>query len=67
MGFIEGCRLHLSINSTTINGRWNVHMAATTAIDDDNWMYPLAFGFIHGEIIENWTWFMVYLHKAIGN
>jgi len=42
-------------------------MAAATAIDGHNWMYPLAFGFIDGETIDNWTWFMSQLHKAIGH
>jgi len=42
-------------------------LAAAVAIDGHNWMYPLAFGFIDGETIDNWTWFMTQLHKAIGN
>jgi hypothetical protein len=28
-------------------------MAAATTIDDHNWMYPLAFGFIDGETDDN--------------
>jgi hypothetical protein len=27
-GFLEGCRPYLSIDSTTLNGRWNGHLAA---------------------------------------
>lgn len=26
-GFMEGCRPHLSIDSTALNGRWNGHLA----------------------------------------
>ena len=52
-GFLEGCRPYVSIDSTALNGRWNGHMAAATAIDGHNWMYPLAFGFIDGETIDN--------------
>jgi len=66
-GFLEGCRPYLSVDSTALNGRWNGHLAAAVAIDGHNWMYPLAFGFIDGETIDNWTWFMTQLHKAIGN
>ena len=66
-GFLEGCRPYVSVDSTALNGRWNGHMAAATAIDGHNWMYPLAFGFIDGETIDNWTWFMTQLHKAIGH
>ena len=66
-GFLEGCRPYLNIDSTALNGRWNVHMAAATAIDGHNWMYPLAFGFIDGETDDNWVWFMSQLKKAIGD
>jgi hypothetical protein len=66
-GFLEGCRPYLSIDSTALNGRWNGHMAAATAIDGHNWMYPLAFGFIDGETDDNWVWFMSQLKKAIGD
>jgi hypothetical protein len=66
-GFLEDCRPYISIDSTTFNGRWNGHMATATAIDGHNWMYPLAFGYIDGETIDNWTWFMTQLHKATGH
>ena len=48
-GFLEGCRPHLSIDATTLNGRWNGHLAAVVAVDGHNWMYPLAYGFIASE------------------
>jgi hypothetical protein len=66
-GFLEGCRPYLSIDSTTLNGRWNGHMAAATAIDGHNWMYPVAFGFIDGETEDNWVWFMSQMKRAIGD
>ena len=66
-GFLEGCRPYLSVDSTALNGRWNGHLATAIAIDGHDWMYPVAFGFIDGETIDNWTWFMTQLHKAIGN
>jgi hypothetical protein len=30
-------------------------------------MYPVAFGFIDSEIDENWNWFMLQLHKVVGD
>jgi len=66
-GFLEGCRPYLSIDSTALNGRWCGHLAAATALDGHNWMYPVAFGFIDGETTDNWEWFMTQLHKAIGD
>jgi zinc finger SWIM domain-containing protein 3 len=66
-GFKEGCRPYLSVDSTALNGRWNGHLAAATALDGHNWMYPVAYGFIDGESEESWIWFMRMLHKAVGD
>ena len=66
-GFLEGCRPHLSIDATALNGRWNCHLAAAVAVDGHNWMYPVAYGFIASETTVNWTWFMEQLKKAIGD
>lgn len=64
---MSGCRPYLSIDSTHLNGKWNGHLAAVTALDGHNWMFPVAFGFFDAETTENWTWFMSQLKKAIGN
>jgi hypothetical protein len=66
-GFLEGCRPHLSVDATALNGRWNGHLAAAVAVDGHNWMYPVAFGFIAKETTNSWTWFMKQLKKAIGD
>ena len=66
-GFLEGCRPHLSVDATALNGRWNGHLAAAVAVDGHNWMYPVAYGFIAQETTVNWTWFMEQLKKAIGD
>jgi hypothetical protein len=66
-GFKEGCRPYLSVDSTALNGRWNGHLAAATTLAGHNWMYPVAFGFIESEITDNLTWFMMMLHRAIGD
>jgi len=36
------CRPHLSIDSTTLDARWNGQLAATIRVDGQNWMYPPA-------------------------
>jgi hypothetical protein len=66
-GFLEGCRPYLSIDATTLNGRWNGHLATTVAVDGHNWIYPVAYGFIPSESEDHWKWFMEQLKKAIGN
>ncbi|RLN13435.1 hypothetical protein C2845_PM09G02920 [Panicum miliaceum] len=45
---------------------WCGHMPAALALDDHNWMFPVAFRFFDGESKENWIWFMQQLRKAIG-
>ena len=66
-GFNEGCRPYLSVDSTTLNGRLNGHLAAATTLDGHNWMYLVAYGFIDVETTDNWIWFMMLLHRAIGD
>jgi hypothetical protein len=66
-GFLEGHRPYLSIDSTVLNGRWNGYLAAVCSVDDHNWMYPIAYGFIDSETKNNWIWYMTQLPKALGN
>ena len=66
-GFLEGCRPHLRLDATTLNRRWNGHLATAVAIDGYNWMYPVANGFIAQKTTDNWTWFMEQLKKTIGD
>jgi hypothetical protein len=35
-GFLNGCRLYLSIDSIALNGRWNGHLPSPTALDGHN-------------------------------
>ena len=65
-GFQDGCRPYLSVDSTTLNGRWNGHLTSATSIDGLNWMYPFAYGFFESETTDNWLWFMTQLKKAVG-
>jgi hypothetical protein len=48
-GCYEGCVPYLSVDSTTLNGRWNDHLPSATGVDGYNWMFPIAFGFFEGE------------------
>jgi hypothetical protein len=53
-GFLNVCRPFFSIDATTLNGRWNGHLASATALDGHNWMFPVAFGFFDSENNDNW-------------
>jgi transposase-like protein len=62
-----GCMPYLSIDSTTLNERWNGHLPSVIGVDGHNWIYPIAFGFFESETKESWTWFFKQLRKAIGH
>jgi hypothetical protein len=65
-GFHEVCSPYLSVDSTTLNGRWNDHLPSATGVDGHNWMFPIVFGYFEGESKDSWTWFLLQLFKAIG-
>ncbi|XP_041995668.1 uncharacterized protein LOC121745779 [Salvia splendens] len=66
-GFLNGCRPYLSVDATSLNGRWNGQLASATALDGHNWIFPLAFGLFESETNEEWIWFMEQLKRAIGS
>jgi hypothetical protein len=65
-GFLYDYKPYISIDSTVQNGMWNGHMPASLALDDHNWMFPLAFGLFDSETKDNLVWFMEQFRKAIG-
>jgi hypothetical protein len=65
-GFLVGCRPYLGVDSTHLTGKYNGQLAATTAIDGHNWMYPVAYGIFYKETKADWTWFLRQLKRAIG-
>ncbi|KAG6400644.1 hypothetical protein SASPL_137485 [Salvia splendens] len=60
-------RSYLSVDATTLNGRWNGQLASATALDGHNWIFPLAFGLFESETNEEWIWFMEQLRRATGS
>jgi hypothetical protein len=53
--FRAGCRPYLSVNSITLNGRWNRHLPSVASMDGHNWMYLVAYRFFESESKESWT------------
>lgn len=66
-GFLHGCRPYLGVDSTFWTGRYRGQLAAATAIDGHNWMYPVAYGIFESETKHNWAWFFSKLKDAIGS
>lgn len=48
-----------------MKGKWKGIIAAATAIDGNNWMFPVAFAVMEGENEKSWEWFLKALYKAI--
>jgi len=65
-GFLVGCRPYLGVDSTHLTGKYNGQLAAATAIDGHNWMYPVAYGIFYKETKADWGWFLTQLKRAIG-
>jgi len=65
-GFLTGCRPYLGVDSTHLTGKYNGQLAAATAIDGHNWMYPVAYGIFYKETKADWTWFLMQLKRSIG-
>ena len=65
-GFLAGCRPYLGVDSTHLTGKYKGQLAAATAIDGHNRMYPVAYGIFFKETNANWAWFMDNLRRAVG-
>ena len=65
-GFLRGCRPHLAVDRTFLNGSFRGQLCIACVVDGHNWMYPVAVGVIDSLSNENWVWFIEMLKEAIG-
>ena len=57
----------MSIGSTALTGKFRGLLATTTAVDANNWIFPVAYAIIEGDSNESWSWFMERLRGVIGH
>ncbi|XP_052624769.1 uncharacterized protein LOC111907821 [Lactuca sativa] len=65
-GFLAGCHPYIGLDACHLKGKFNGVLTAATSIDDNNGMFPVAYGVLESENIKSWTWFLKSLEKAIG-
>jgi transposase-like protein len=61
-----GCRPYIGLDACHLKGKWKCCLAAATAVDGNNWMFPVALAVMENENEESWDWFLRELHQAIG-
>ncbi|KAK3212231.1 hypothetical protein Dsin_016937 [Dipteronia sinensis] len=57
----------IAIDGTHLKGSYKGVVFAAACKDENNKIFPLAFGISDKENEESWTWFLTELHKAIGH
>lgn len=52
-GFLKGCRPYICIDTCHLQEKWKGFLAAATALDENNWMFPIAFCVMKNESEES--------------
>ncbi|KAK2655942.1 hypothetical protein Ddye_008994 [Dipteronia dyeriana] len=64
-GFNSVIRSVIYINATHLRTRTRGVLLVAVCKDENEMIYPLAFGFTNSECIESWTWILKKLYKLV--
>nr|GEV28427.1 transposase, MuDR, MULE transposase domain protein [Tanacetum cinerariifolium]GEV75402.1 transposase, MuDR, MULE transposase domain protein [Tanacetum cinerariifolium] len=65
--FLNYLRLVLMIDVAHLKGLYNRTNLVVVAMDENNWIVPIAFGICKGETGPCWSWWMSMLKECIGD
>ncbi|KAH9802359.1 SWIM-type domain-containing protein [Citrus sinensis] len=66
-GFMQYIRPVIAVDGTHLKGLYRGSMFVATCLDGNNQLYPLAIGIMDSENNDAWEWFMMKLHRVIGD
>ncbi|XP_026395874.1 uncharacterized protein LOC113290488 [Papaver somniferum] len=62
----EYCRPVLFLDATFLTGKFRGCLMAATGKNANNGIFPLAYGIVSAETVENWHWFLKKLESILG-
>ncbi|XP_026416277.1 uncharacterized protein LOC113311688 [Papaver somniferum] len=62
----EYCRTVLFLDATFLTGKFRGCLMAATGKNANNGIFPLAYGIVSAETVENWHWFLKKLESILG-
>ncbi|KAA8524684.1 hypothetical protein F0562_011107 [Nyssa sinensis] len=65
-GFKTGCKLFVSIDGCHLKGLYEGVLLAAVSLEENNGLFPIAFGIVESENGDSWTFFLENLSIIIG-
>jgi hypothetical protein len=65
-GFVAGCSPFISVDASSLNGKYTGRLASANGLYGHNWLYHIAYAIFYSDNKDNWTWFMKQLRRAVG-
>ncbi|XP_050236158.1 uncharacterized protein LOC126686166 [Mercurialis annua] len=64
-GFLNACRHLIVLDRTLLKSKYHGTLLFATGFDGDGAVFPLAFGLVDDENVDNWMWFHSELHNLL--
>eukprot|EP00257_Ricinus_communis_P017403 XP_015575833.1 uncharacterized protein LOC107261400 [Ricinus communis] len=64
-GFLNACRHLIVLGRTHLKSKYLGTLLFASGFDGDGAVFPLAFGVVDNETVDNWMWFLSELHNLL--